>query len=161
MSTCAALLSDIIQTARKVGLDQNALAKAAGVTPETISRAKKRSTIDLVTLDALARASGLQVNLTPLDPPTPGARNSPLADPRWALAWSNPDASAEALVSKALLKGAFTAILEAVLAHGMPFVRDQWGKVCACRDDAPGQRIQDHVNTMLGNIEKGLSRVAA
>lgn len=86
--------------------------------------------------------------------------NSPLAHPKWGLAWSNSHASAEALVSKALIKGSFVAVLEAVFYHGMPFVQNQWDKVCAS-DEAPSQRIHDYVETMLADINEGIRRAAA
>lgn len=100
----------------------------------------------------------MQITLRPLstEPMPVTARNSPLADPKWGLAWSNPGASAEALVSKALLKGSFSALIEAVFAHGMPFVRAQWDKLCAFSDDAPTQRIHIYVENLLANIEEGL-----
>ncbi len=156
------LLSVVLSTAKAAGLDQRALAKASGRTPETISRAKTRSTIDLDTLEALASAAGLQLVLRPLGPPAAAvARTSSLADPKWGLAWSNRDASAQALVGNALMRGAFTAILEAALEYGMPFVREQWSLLCASGQVAPKSPVRGYIADMLDNIEKGFAHAQA
>jgi hypothetical protein len=59
------LLNKVLNTARDAGSDQITLARVAGVAPETISRAKKRKTMDVATLNALAMAAGLKLTLTP------------------------------------------------------------------------------------------------
>ena len=59
------LLNAVLNAARDAGTDQMTLARVAGVAPETISRAKRRTTMDVATLDALAMAVGLKLTLAP------------------------------------------------------------------------------------------------
>lgn len=154
MSIDSALLKQVIDAAKAVHLDQARLAQAARVAPETISRAKKRGTIDLSTLQALAQAVGLGLTLS-------GGKRSSLADPARGLAWSNPGMGDEALVRNALRKGTYQLVLEAVLEHGLPFVRQQWALMLADPDVGLSARAQADVSRKLDNIERGLQRAAA
>lgn len=151
------LIDRILEAARSKGLDQKTLADLAGIRAETISRAKKRGSMDVSTVTRLARAAGLELTLgsagSPLKRPT-------LSDPRWGLAWSNPAISDEALIQNALLKGAFTAILEAAVQYGSDRVQSQWKSLCRS-DEAPGAGTRAYVDRMLANIQIGLSRAAA
>jgi hypothetical protein len=168
MSTALTLLTQILDVARSRGLDQAKLAHAAGITAETVSRAKSRGTIDLATLDSLARAAG--VNLVVKAPATSafdsasgGARRtSALSDPKWGLAWSNRDAPVVALVRNALLRGSFGAVLEAVVEQGLDAVRAQWADLVASSDpdERPSAPMRRAVDRMLVNIEKGLASAA-
>ena len=168
MSIKQSLLSQVIDAARAVQLDQSHLAHAAGVAPETISRAKRRGTIDLSTLQALAQAVGLELTLsaashavTPGPPASASAKRSPLADPSLGLAWSNPAMSDAALVRNALMKGTYQLVLEAVLAHGLPFVQQQWALLMADPDARMPHRTSADVTRKLNNIERGMSHAAA
>lgn len=149
-----ALLQDILAVAHDRGLDQKRLAHLSGVPAETISRAKKRGTVDLKTLEQLAKAVDARICLSQV---SPIRENSPLTDPKWGLAWSNRQASTESVVRAALIKGAYTAILEAVVHHGLQFVQDQWSAICA--NQAPKQ--EQYVAAMLRNIAIGVSRAQA
>ncbi|NOZ25766.1 MAG: XRE family transcriptional regulator [Nitrospirae bacterium] len=62
------LLGRIIAEGRKQGLEQKDIAKRAGISQETLSRAKKASDIQLSTLVRLAGAVGLKVALVPAEP---------------------------------------------------------------------------------------------
>ncbi|MDI1260509.1 hypothetical protein [Aquabacterium sp.] len=169
MSIEQSLLTQVIEAARAAQLDQGHLAQAAGVAPETISRAKKRGTIDLSTLQALAQAAGLTLSLSsgvtpdPAGPMAPMApiRRSSLADPSRGLAWSNAAISDEALVRNALKKGSFNLVLEAVLEHGLPFVQRQWALMRADADVGLSSRALVDISRKLTNIERGLSHAAA
>jgi transcriptional regulator with XRE-family HTH domain len=165
MSIDQLLLHQVIEAARAVQLDQVRLAHAAGVAPETISRAKRRGTIDLGTLQALAKAAGLTLTLSG-SVPAPSVlkepvRRSSLADPSRGLAWSNAAISDEALVRNALKKGAFNLVLDAVLEHGLPFVQQQWALMRSDGDAGLTARALADVSRKLANIERGLSHVAA
>lgn len=61
----AKLLDQIIETGRKQGLDQKALAKKAQINVSSISRAKKSNDIKFSTLQALAQCVGLTITLVP------------------------------------------------------------------------------------------------
>ncbi len=156
------LIHQVIDAARAAGLDQRSLAQAAGIKPETISRAKKRESCDLATLASLANAAGLVLSLEPSVPAGSqvSSRNSSLADPSWGLAWSNPSASAESLVRNALLKGGYAAVLQAVLEHGMAFVRAQWAAV-ESGGEGVTKKSGENIRRMLDNIEKGIAHAAA
>lgn len=152
MSINAELLNKILLTASQQGLDQARLAARAKVRPETISRAKKRGTVDLDTLESLAEAVGLQLTMQPLKVSTE-APTSPLAHPRYGLAWSNPNATAEALVCNAIKNGNFYLLLESVSTYGLDFVRRQFDSM------ASSLRLKSRaeIQRKLANIEKGFA----
>lgn len=162
MSTAPSLIDAVLQAAQAQGLDQRRLAERAGLRPETVSRAKRRGTLDLSSLQALAGVVGLELALQPgqrydASPPNPPpVARSPLAQPRWGLAWSNPDAPAEVLVRNALAHGRFELLLQAVLGHGMAAVRAQWQQVAPTLP----ARARQEVQRKLDNIEKGISGAA-
>lgn len=153
MSTSSELLSSILSAAMQQGLDQTHLATQAKIRPETISRAKKRDAVDFKTLQSLAGAAGLELTLQPLKTKD-AAPNSPLAHPRFGLAWSNPNASAEALVCNAIKNGNYHLLLQATIGHGLAFVRQQLATI------APTLRPKSHeeVQRKMANIEKGFLR---
>ncbi|MEC4685587.1 MAG: helix-turn-helix domain-containing protein [Nitrospirota bacterium] len=64
----SALLEQIVQDGRKQGLEQKDIARKAGISQETLSRAKKASDMQLSTLIRLANAVGLKVALVPAAP---------------------------------------------------------------------------------------------
>ena len=166
MSIELTLLAQVLDAAREAGLDQAKLARTAGVAPETISRAKRRGTIDLRTLQPLAHAVGLTLTLSGRPAPTSSpdgstARRSSLADPSRGLAWSNAAMSHEALVRNALLKGSYDLVLESVLEHGLSFVQNQWDLMTADADIGMSARARADVSRKLLNIERGLSHAAA
>ncbi len=59
------MLGKIILEGKKQGLEQKAIAEKAGISQETLSRAKKAADIQLSTLTRLAGAVGLRVALVP------------------------------------------------------------------------------------------------
>jgi hypothetical protein len=59
------LLETLRATARRRGLTDAAWAAAAGLRKETLSRLRGRSTCDLATLQALARAVGTELRVSP------------------------------------------------------------------------------------------------
>lgn len=160
MSITTQLLNQILASARQAGLDQAHLAQAAGLAPETLSRAKKRGTMDLASIDALARVTGLQLGLLSRSDRLgmkATAQRSPLADPQWGLSWSNPDVDRETLIRNALTKGSFILLLEAIKAHGLEEVLAQWTQV------KPGLKppLQAEVERQLRNIREGASHAQA
>lgn len=164
MTTPATLLTTILDRAAERGWEQAELAHHAAIRPETLSRAKKRGTMDLSSLQSLASAVELELALLPSPlpkvateaavAPTP---KSPLAHPTFGLAWSNPDASAAALVTAAIRNGNYHLLLEAVAAHGLAFVQQQFDEV------APVLRpqAQQDVQRKLQNIHKGFQLAEA
>ncbi len=160
MSIHQSLVETVLHAAQAQGLDQARLAQRAGLRAETVSRAKHRGTIDLGSLQALAQAVGLELTLKPVPETSrqpapcarPAAQRSPLADPKWGLAWSNPDAPTEVLVRNALANGNFDLLLQAVLGHGLDAVQTQWRQVAPTLP----VRARREVERKLRNIEKGL-----
>lgn len=152
MSIHAELLNQILSMASQQGLDQAHLAARARVRPETISRAKKRGTVDLDTLESLAQVVGTKLMLQTLEP-EPKTQSSPLAHPRYGLAWSNPNASAEALVCNAIKKGSFELLLKSAVTYGLDFVRQQFDSVASSL--RPKSRAE--IERKLANIEKGFA----
>jgi transcriptional regulator with XRE-family HTH domain len=144
-----ALLQQVLQVAEANGLDQARLAERAGLSPETISRAKKRSDMDIGTLEALATVVGLELVLQPRP-----AAVSPLAQPRFALAWSNPEADEGVLVRKALLEARFEALADAALTLGLPRLHAEL--TALQQRGAIDETRHAGLLRLLANIRKGL-----
>jgi transcriptional regulator with XRE-family HTH domain len=85
---------------------------------------------------------------------------SPLADPKWGLAWSNSAISDEALVRNALTKGAFLPILEGVLYHGLDYVKAQWEEI-SLEGVMSKPKNRAYVEGILKNIAKGIEDAKA
>lgn len=86
------------------------------------------------------------------------SKKSPLADPKWGLAWSNRNAPVQALVRNALLRGRFLAILEAAHAHTIDYVRAEWLEMQRDPDSDVAKsvnRSKRHIDRMLKNIAIG------
>ena len=62
------LLNEIIELAKRKGLKQKDLAERAGLSPETLSRAKKSGDMHLSSLIGLADIVGLKLQLSSGDP---------------------------------------------------------------------------------------------
>lgn len=179
MHSPAQLLQPILQAARQQGLDQAALARAAGLSPESISRAKRRASMDLATLGSLAEVAGLEIRVEPrrpataavpipsVRPPSPStpaskATRRGLADPAWGLAWSNPDGiSDSALIRAALRRGNFAVVLEACALHGIDRVSAEWREMTRSASPEPGAAQVDQVERVLRNIRQGQQPHAA
>lgn len=85
------------------------------------------------------------------------ARRSPLADPKFGLAWSNSSISDEVLVRSALRHGAFYLLLEAVLHHDMQCVEQQLALMLADEDVAMSDCAQAEIRRKLANIKRGIA----
>jgi len=64
MSEANQLVSQILQLAQSRGMDQKALAEAARISPETLSRLKKADDVYFSTLSQLAHAVGMKLSLS-------------------------------------------------------------------------------------------------
>lgn len=89
----------------------------------------------------------------------PGApvRRSPLANPKFGLAWSNSSASNEVLVRAAIKHGAFHLLLEAVLGHGIQFVEGQLALMLSDEEVSLSSRAKAELRRKLANIKRGLA----
>jgi hypothetical protein len=76
------------------------------------------------------------------------------------LAWSNPKAGDAAHIRAALLRPRFGRLLEIALEFGVSRMRVEW-RVLAKENTPEARRAKAPVERILGNIEKGFSRVAA
>jgi transcriptional regulator with XRE-family HTH domain len=63
MSQTFDLLQAVLRKARELGLSQRDIASRAGITPESLSRAKKAGDMRVSTLNELAAAVGLKLTL--------------------------------------------------------------------------------------------------
>lgn len=68
MNTNILLLSQIIELAKRKGLKQKDLAERAGISAETLSRAKKAGDMHLSSLNKLASIVGLKLCFCPDEP---------------------------------------------------------------------------------------------
>jgi hypothetical protein len=66
-SPLRAIVDKILKAGAQQGMNAKTLAAVAGVRAETISRMKARGTGDFDMVDRLARAAGLQLNLTAVE----------------------------------------------------------------------------------------------
>jgi transcriptional regulator with XRE-family HTH domain len=167
------LLEQIVNAAKKAGIDQASLAGKAKLAPETLSRSKKRSSMQVQTLAALAKAAGLELTLTQAQPknvpvfPAPDARHRrslplpPLSSPGWGLSWSSRSPTPEALVRNALKKGNYAPILQAVLEYGAPFVQTQLEAARKTRELPEPGASGNELDKMLSNIRRGISLAQA
>lgn len=65
MNTTSQLLIQIIELAKRKGLKQKDLAERAGLSAESLSRAKKSGDMNLSSLQRLAKVVGLKLCLSP------------------------------------------------------------------------------------------------
>lgn len=164
MSRPNELIKQVLDAAKAQGLEQQELARAAGVAPETVSRVKKRKNIDLSTLDSLACAAGLVLTLEKPRRDAQGSlvRNrSSLADPSRGLAWSNPFVTNEVLCRNALARGSFELILTAVLDFGLEFVRSEWARLMEDNAANMSHAAIADVERQLRNIAKGVQNASS
>lgn len=164
MPSPAELLEPILEAARLQGMDQSGLAKAAGLSPESISRAKRRSSMDLSTLASLADAAGMTIRVEPkrIIAPTKAAQPKALADPTWGLAWSNPNGISDAaLIRAALHRGNFTVVLEACATYGVERVTAEWRDLVARPEGVLGRHQIAQVERVLRNIRQEQQHAAA
>ena len=68
MSITTHLLAQIIELGKRKGLKQKDLAERAGLSAETLSRAKKSGDLHLSSLQKLANIVGLKLCLSPDEP---------------------------------------------------------------------------------------------
>jgi len=68
MSITTQLLSQILELAKKKGLKQKELAARAGLSAESLSRAKKAGDMHLSSLESLAKIVGLKLSLSSDEP---------------------------------------------------------------------------------------------
>ncbi len=68
MSITSQLLSQILERAKRKGLKQKELAQRAGLSAESLSRAKKAGDMHLSNLQSLASIVGLKLCLGPDEP---------------------------------------------------------------------------------------------
>lgn len=69
-------------------------------------------------------------------------------------------AAAEDLVRNALSDGSFHLLLDAVLDHGLPLMREQWALMLAYDDGAMRECVRAEVTRKLTNIERGIAQAA-
>jgi hypothetical protein len=153
------LLNQVLTAAEEQGLGQAQPAERAGLKPETVSRAKKRSDMALGTLESLANAVGLQVVLQPstlVKQRQKASAGAALAQPRFGLAWSNRKADESVLLRNALVQGRFDAIVESAVKDGMPFVRSELQHLRS--SGAITASAAAKVDAMLASIDRGFAK---
>lgn len=154
MTDTSSILLQTLTRAKALHLDQKELASLAGVRQETISRAKKRGSLDSRTLDKLISAVGLALSLQACERVSQDAlkdKSTSLKDPRWGLSWSNPNINNQTLIQKALTTARFGAILQACLDFGIDDVEKQWDMIA---EDSNSQSL---VSDILTNIAEGFA----
>ncbi len=81
------IINEIIKMAKTQNISQGKLAARAGIRQETLSRARKNSTLRFSTVQQLAQIVGLQLKLTPDNPVADKIQEGtlfPSSSERWA-----------------------------------------------------------------------------
>ena len=144
------VLETVLANARDLGLDEVALAAKAHVSPDAMTQAKNGGPIDWETVVLLAQAVDLDLAVIAV-PRSYSAKRSSLADPRFGLAWSNPDAPTDALIARAIERGAFDLILRAAHEHGIAQVAEVLARM---REEG------DTMESTLAFAERALRNIA-
>jgi hypothetical protein len=76
-----------------------------------------------------------------------------------ALVWSNPNASPEVFVRKALLRSDFSVLLDAAVEFGVPFLQEQW-RVLVLENSNAVARASPVTTRMLGNLIYGYQQAS-
>lgn len=157
------LLQTLLAESDRRGMSQKSLAASAGITPETLTRAKKRGGASLDVIEALAGALDFRLELRPAGE-QPGhvthAAPESFRGRHRHLIWSNPDASDEVLIRRALLESRFTTLLDAAVEFGIEQLDTQWQLLLA--EDAPDtHRAAPTVDRILRHIHAGNDQATA
>lgn len=166
------LIATIVDASAAKGINQKALARAALVSEESLSRLKKSGNPTMAVVERLANIAGLHFALLPDDTApkraTAPARHrfqtpsSPKAfrDAHRTLVWSNPNADDTTYIRKALLQPRFTVLLDAALSFGVPRLKAEWETLLA--DGSPEVRRATPVTQrVLRNIQHGYEQASA
>ncbi len=157
------VISQILRAAHARGINQKDLAARAGISEETVSRAKKRGSARWAVIEALARAANVNVGLVsaaqirraPVLPPDASFRQRY----RW-LVWANPSAPDEVLLRRALVNPEFRTLLDAALEFGVDRITREWDLLKA-EGDEETVRAQPMTDRLLRNIHDGYQQAAA
>lgn len=121
MEGCKAVVARILVIASKRGIGTAAaLARVAGVAPETISRIRTRDTADFNTVARLAAAAGLELALVPARaaPPETNSKSAALGL-QFPYDWSNPGMDDETLIGRVIEKNRFTDVARICKHYGL------------------------------------------
>src|ERR1035437_604000 len=119
-----AIITAIVDASAKLGLNQKALAQAAQVSEENLSRIKTKGNPTLSVLERLAKSAGLRITVVPTN--SPAMRPPPSLDMRSfrekhkTLVWSDSGADETLLLQRALLQPRFNVLLDAAVSLGLP-----------------------------------------
>lgn len=157
-----AVLERILEEASRRGLSQRDLAEQAGLTPEGLSRLKKRGYGRLDTVEKLAGLVGLKIAAIPAGQAakkTARRTGRPASAATFRgrhpdLVWSNSKATDEVFVQRALLDPRFDVLLDAAKAFGPSKVEDQWHALVATQS-AEVRRAAPTTERMLRHIRRG------
>lgn len=145
------LVGDIISFAQARGIQQRELAVKAQLPEETLSRVKRRGSAQLRLVEALAAAAGLRLVLEPM-PKLPDSSRTPFRVKYRTLVWSNPEASDELYIRKALLTGQIAVLTDAVAEYGIDRVTHEWSLLTA-ENAAETRQVRAITERILTNIQ--------
>jgi transcriptional regulator with XRE-family HTH domain len=171
------LLNQIIEHANQHGVSQKDLAVRTGIAEGSLSRAKRKGSLNSNTLELLAKEAGVELVVTPLKghptemnrrspveevSPLAGERSgqTPFKDKHRLLAWSNPAAPVDVLIRKALVRPDFGVLLDAATELGLERVEEQW---VLLQNEASKEttRTAPVTNRMLRHIRRGYDQTTA
>ena len=162
------LIDQIIEAAKAKGVSQKELATRAQTTEETLSRAKKRGSAKLDLVQSLAKAAGVEIGIVRASVFKAATRKSQrtavsaegFREKYRQFAWSSPNASADMVLRRVLLRPAFQTLLAASLEFGVDKVMDEWNalKVEGGPETLRAAPITDRI---LKNIRNGQQQATA
>jgi transcriptional regulator with XRE-family HTH domain len=158
------LITHIITIAKDHGISQKVLAQRAGVSEETLSRAKKRGSTRLDIVEALARAAGAHLEVLPQGFQRSLSAHSTLGatfqQKHRTLAWSNPNASPKLLLRRALVMPEFQTLLDAAIEFGVNTLTSEW-EMLKASGEPDVSRAQPITERLLRNISDGYRQATA
>lgn len=155
-----ALVLTLLQTAKRQGLSQKQLAALAGLPEETLSRLKRKPSVQTDVLERLARCVGLQLSLQPASYDEAQTTPQRFQQKYKHLVWSNPEASAATFIRQALLKPDYQTLLDAALEFGLDALDEQW-RILQAENAPAAKRAAPTTQRMLDNLRHGYQQAAA
>lgn len=158
----SSLIEKVITAAKSRGMTQKALAAAAGIAPEVLSRLKKKPVKS--SLEKLVDAAGVHLEVLP------GTKSVLSIHHKYAgatfrerhptLVWSNPDAGDQVYIQRALLRPEFSVLLDAAVEFGLAKVEAEWASLSTEGSDEV-THSRSTTERILKNIRYGYQQVTA
>ncbi|QDQ25495.1 hypothetical protein FNU76_03500 [Chitinimonas arctica] len=158
------LLDLLIEECHRQGKSERALALAAGLSPETLSRQKSTGATKVRDLEKLLAALDVQLVLSADGVPVGGSTRArdkkTFRDKYPTLVWYKSTAEPAVLIRAALVQPKFQMLLDAAVYFGLDAVEKEWAALIA-GDDEEAKRAAHITDRLLRNIRLGYEQAQA